>query len=288
MCAHKGGGGFGDRIVGLIACKLISKLLNRPFCISWDDDITSYIKYNKYVPGDDDIKEYHYVDNQHGLKSYLMNGTEFFNNRVNKFYLNQEISQYLYKNELFKDRNFKVDILAEYQRLYTDTLIPTPALFAQIQPYLKPNLIGIQIRCGDYYMNVHTQAEGENIRNNKVVEDIRTTFSKIKARCDGREVYLTTDNEKLYEVAKEYWPRVIYNADKIQHMDRKTTDASKILIDSYVLSQCTELYISETSNYGRIAALSCPHNNIYNLDCLPLTKINLISKHEIVGVGRIA
>jgi len=284
MCAHKGGGGLGDRIVGLIACKLISKLLNRPFSISWDDDITTYITYNKYIP-EEDIKEYHYIDNQLGLKSYLMNGSEFFKNRVNKMYLNQEISQYLYKNKKYKDRDFKVDILAEYQRLYTDTLIPTPALFAQIQPYLKPNLIGIQIRCGDYYMNVHTQSEGENIRNRNVVENITSIFSKIKANCDKRtdyNIYLTTDNELLYEVARQYWPDVIYNPEKIQHIDRNATNVSKCFIDNYILSQCTELYISERSNFGRIAALICTHNNIYNLDCLPLTKLNLISKHEIL------
>ena len=42
-------GGYGDRIVGLIAIKLISKLLNRPFYILWKkENIKKYINYSKY------------------------------------------------------------------------------------------------------------------------------------------------------------------------------------------------------------------------------------------------
>ena len=39
-------GGLGDRVVGLISIKLISKLLRRPFYILWNkEDIKEYIDY---------------------------------------------------------------------------------------------------------------------------------------------------------------------------------------------------------------------------------------------------
>ena len=56
--------------------------------------------------------------------------------------------------------------------------------------------------------------------------------------------------------------------DIIQHLDRDAVDTniSKVFIDNYILSQKTNiLYISTYSNYGRIAALSCNHNKIYDL-----------------------
>jgi hypothetical protein len=41
-------GGFGDRIVGLISVKLISKLLNKDFYILWDkENIKEYFDYDK-------------------------------------------------------------------------------------------------------------------------------------------------------------------------------------------------------------------------------------------------
>ena len=41
-------GGFGDRVVGLISVKLMSKLLHRKFYILWNkENIKPYINYEK-------------------------------------------------------------------------------------------------------------------------------------------------------------------------------------------------------------------------------------------------
>ena len=124
-------GGLGDRIVGLISVKLMSKLLDKQFYILWNkEDIKPYINYEKYDYellniNKTDIKEYNYIDNQTGLKHYLMNQTCLFQNRINMFRLNQEIAQYLYKNKLFEKENYFNDIISEYQQLYTNILVPT-------------------------------------------------------------------------------------------------------------------------------------------------------------------
>ena len=77
-------GGLGDRIVGLISVKLMSKLLNKQFYIIWNkEDVKPYINYEKYDYellniDKTDTKEYDYIDNQTGLKHVLMNQNCFF------------------------------------------------------------------------------------------------------------------------------------------------------------------------------------------------------------------
>ena len=76
-------GGLGDRIVGLISVKVISKLLNKKFYISWTkENIKKYINYEKYDYElldieKNNIKRYNYIDNQRGLRKYLMESTDF-------------------------------------------------------------------------------------------------------------------------------------------------------------------------------------------------------------------
>ena len=61
-------GGLGDRIVGLMSIKLISKLLHRSFYILWNkEDIKDYIDYSNYdyellEPSDGTTQLYHYID----------------------------------------------------------------------------------------------------------------------------------------------------------------------------------------------------------------------------------
>lgn len=60
---------------------------------------------------------------------------------------------------------------------------------------------------------------------------------------------------------------MIYENSLIQHIDRpvKESDISKVFIDNFILSQKTKmLFISLYFNFGRVAALSCKYNNIYD------------------------
>ena len=110
-------GGYGDRIIGLISIKLISKLLNKPFYILWKkENIKKYLNYDKYdfsliKTENNDIRYFELIDDQMELKNYLLNSKNLFPNDINIFKLNQEISQYLYKNPLFTDKNYFQDII---------------------------------------------------------------------------------------------------------------------------------------------------------------------------------
>ena len=290
-------GGLGDRIVGLISIKLISKLLKRKFYISWEvENITKYINYTKYDfnllnISDNDIKKHNYINHRRiHAEKYLMNTlSDFYPNKINIFSTNQEISQYLYKNKLFLEKDYLNDILYEYSVLYTDILIPTDYLNNKINNLIsnKSKIVGIQARCGDFYMS-------NNHKNNHKLDtsnNIDSKLKKIKLLCnkilgDDYNIFFTTDNLKILENVYLIFGKsnVIYNEDLIQHIDRKSInpDISKVFVDNYILSQKTDLlFITERSNYGRIAAISSNHDDIYNINnCKKLEKKCLLTKHK--------
>ena len=300
-------GGFGDRIVGLISVKLISKLLNKDFYILWDkENIKEYFDYDKYdydrisseipkmIKSGNDIKLNNCIDEQKSFKKYLMNTNnieEFFPHTINYFEVNMEISQYLYKNKLFENRNFLNDIFEEYSKLYTDIFKPTDYLMNKINSLTlnKNNIVGIQIRCGDCYM-ITNRNERHKTNNHENVGEKLVNIRKICNEKYGNDYYVffTTDNIGLlnYVVRTFNKSQIIYNTDIIQHLDRKSvnSDISKIFVDSYILSQKTDLlFVSFNSNFGRIAGLSCNHNNIYNfVDNTKINKKDLLSKEEML------
>ena len=88
----------------------------------------------------------------------------------------------------------------------------------------------------------------------------------------------------LYSVFEK--EQIVYNDDEIQHLDRKSIneDISKSFIDNYILSQHTVLlFISENSNFGRVAALSSSIDSIYSSNnCKLINKKDILSKREML------
>ena len=290
-------GGLGDRVIGIISIKLISKSLNQPFYILWNkENIKSYIDYSKYDYQlqnikEIDVKQYNCIDNQKKLKKYLMNSENIFNNNINKFYLNQEISQYLYKNKLYNNKDYFNDILFEYRNLYEDILLPKEYILTKVNKLINnfKNIVGIQLRCGDKFMKTNTN----ETHYTGIDKDIKLYLNSIQKICnkkyDNYAIFLTTDNINIYEIIVDFFSskKVIYNFDLIQHMDRKNIDKdfSKVFVDNYILSQKTDImFITKYSNFGRIAALSSIHNNIYNIDGIKLDKRKLLTKHDSVFI----
>lgn len=294
-------GGFGDRIVGLISIRLFSKLLNQPFYICWNkENVREYINYSPYDfetlgVAEENIILNHCMNRQSTLKDYLKTTPvpEMFDpTKANCFLLNQEDAQFLYQNPAFEKNaaNYYADILGEYKKLYTDILKPTPALIEKINRLVwgKTNIVGIQLRCGDKFISNC----GESYTTG-IVTRIDKILADIKNRCDfvygkgAYNIFLTSDYDGAYSIAVDVWresaANIIYNADLIQHLDREAMaeDFSKVFVDNFILSQCTSvLFITEESNYGRVAALSSVHDNIYGLTCKKLDAKKLFSKAE--------
>ena len=285
-------GGLGDRIVGLISIKLMSKLLKKDFYILWErGNIKQYFDYQKYDFSllnlkTEDSKHYDSINNQKKMKKYLMNSTELFTEEVSFFSLNQEISQYLYKNKLFQEHDYIQDILNEYKMIYKDILKPTRYLLEKVDKLIlnKRNIVGIQIRCGDHYMNSTSRHVTDNSTN------IYSKLLNIRNLCESKfnddyNVFFTTDNLKILDDINSMFDesRVIYNHDLIQHIDGPVnSDISKVFVDNYILSQKTDLLIiCINSNYGRLAALSSNHDQLYSFTTLDsLDRKSLLSKRE--------
>jgi hypothetical protein len=309
---NKSCGGFGDRVVGIISCILIAKLLKRNIYIKWaKENIKQYINYSKYdydlaklYNSDINTETHNCIDWTKSIKEYLINGTNLFPAEYNKFYVNQEISRYLYKNKLYSNNNYYKDIFDCYNILYTDILIPTEKIMLKINNLIKAknNIIGIQVRLSDYNI-INKRVECDNNINTKqyqldydkkhygenINESVLNILKKIKEKCDkdikSYSIFITSSYEHTYNLSLSVWDKedILYNNDIIYHLDseNQSSDISKIFIDNYILSAKTSyMYISDHSNYGRIAALSCTHDNIYNLHLIKLNKKDLLRKHN--------
>jgi hypothetical protein len=287
-------GGYGDRIVGLISCKVMADLLGRNFRILWTrENIRPYFTYDKYDYENElayDTILYNVIDNQTLLKQTLMTSANPFEKTFHMFNINVDISQYLYKNPRFSNRDYYHDILSTYRTLYTDIFVPTPACMRHVESVVPSDtsgaVIGIQIRTGDIYI--------PNIYNNtyRVMDNpdvtlpsmLQTIKRHIEQTYRAYKVFLTSDYELIYTIAKGIWDptALLYDAHPVQHLDRAPKgDMTKLFADSYILSQKTHaLYISECSNFGRVAALSSTHTKCFNLQCEALDLRTLLSKHE--------
>ena len=287
-------GGYGDRIVGLIAVQVMAAALGQEFRILWEkEDITPFFEYNGFVlKSDEDTIENDLIDRQLHIKDYLMTTPNPFPDPITKFYLNQEIAQYIFKDT---DTYF-TSIFAAYKALYTSTLKPTARLLEKVRQYVPDStnrIIGIQIRCGDCFMATN---RGEWY-NTGAREHIRAYLTQIKTGLDvcypgsAYSVFVTSDFTGILEETRNVFTdtttNILYIDDVIQHIDRQSVnpDISKVFADNYILSQLTtELYISTNSNYGRVAALSAVHDRIYDvaLPSSPLDKRSLLTKGEMI------
>jgi hypothetical protein len=276
-------GGYGDRIVGLIAVQTLSKVMDREFRILWEkEDVKPYFIYAAYEEGPRSVI-IDSIDNQKLHKQALMTLDNPFPMPETKFLLNQEISQYRFKDA----DTFFATIFANYRALYTTTLKPTRLLLDKVDKCIAGHqtIVGIQIRCGDCFM---TTNKGEWY-NTGARDHIHTYLTQIKNSLTqylDYAVFVTSDYAGILEEARLVFDHVLYIDDPIQHIDRRAIneDISKVFADNYILSQrTTELFISANSNYGRVAALSAPHDRIYDVaTSLPLDKRRLLSKGELI------
>ena len=297
-------GGYGDRINGLIAIKILSKIFNHDFYILWNKenivDLFDYEKYNaknimdakkigsngwNLIDGGRKRMIDHVKNNIRHLedKQEIYKTTEnIFPNEHYVFHLNSNISRKI--GNIVGVKITDEEIISEYQKLYTDIFKPNEFFLKKVDNIIKgrTNIVGIQIRCGDAYM-VTNKNEHHTTGTYKNIETYLTT---IKQQCDesmdsSYNIFITSDSDESYKTSIKIWnkDRVIYNDDIIQHLDRKPVDEdiSKVFVDSYILSYRTcKLYISDHSNYGMVSALACSHDNIYGINSAHLSKNKIL------------
>jgi hypothetical protein len=297
-------GGYGDRINGLIAIKILSKIFNHDFYILWNKenivDLFDYEKYNaknimdakkigsngwNLIDGGrkrmiDHVKNNIQPENNNydGTYKYI------FPNEHYVFHLNSNISRKI--GNIVGVNITDEEIINEYQKMYTDIFKPKEFFLKKVDNIIKSrtNIVGIQIRCGDMYM-VTNQRETHSTGTYHNIDKYLIT---IKQQCDesmdsSYNIFITSDSDEAYKTGIKIWnkDRVIYNDDIIQHLDRKPVDEdiSKVFVDSYILSYRTcKLYISDHSNYGQVSALACSHDNIYVINGFKTTKRRMLNR----------
>ena len=301
-------GGYGDRINGLIAIKILSKIFNHDFYILWNkENIVHLFDYEKYnAKNITNIKEIgsngwclidggkvrmiNYVKNniQYVDKPYTDKTNEnIFPNEHYIFHLNSNICRKI--GNIVGVKITDEEIMSEYENLYTDIFKPTDFFLKKVDNIIKgrTNIVGIQIRCGDMYMVTNKNEK----HNTGLYGHIKRYLTSIKHQCDetmdsSYNIFITSDSYEAYKICIKIWntERVIYNNDIIQHLDRKPVDEdiSKVFVDSYILSQCTcKMYISKRSNYGVVSALGCSHNNIYDINGDKLSKNKILKSISV-------
>jgi hypothetical protein len=265
-------GGFGDRIVGLISLKTISTFLNTSFYIKWDKEniknVVNYSKYNYYNYNIKNVKKHNIMTPNINMLKEWVNNNYFNNNLI--LNLNYDISHLF-----LKDNNYKL-MINEYEKLYSDIFIIKDDIMDIINNITKDkNITGIQLRAGDHWIGAGDIVENHYNDMNKIYKVLEDIY---KYSNNDNYYYLSSDID-LKNIGKEiFGNKLLYCDIKPTHLDRNPDENSmkKIIIDNYILSQKTEtIYISEYSNFGKVAVLSGNHKNIYN------TKLQKINKYYI-------
>ena len=295
-------GGYGDRINGLIGIKILSRIFNHEFYISWTkEDITELFDYDKYnihntihnknIPNSwkmIDGGKGRIIDYVEDKKKQNINYKYMFPDSKYSFSINHNISRRICN--IIKLKLTDEEIIREYEKLYSDILIPKNVFIQKVHAIIKDkkNIVGIQIRCGDRFM-VTNRSESHSTGNFHHIDKFLTN---IKKHCDDifdtYNVFITSDCDEVYNKSKTIWneENIIYNDDIIQHLDRKpvNSDISKVFIDTYILSNHTiKLFVTFNSNYGMVSALSCNHNDIYEINCKKISKSDILKSVLIPG-----
>ncbi len=306
-------GGYGDRIVGLVAVRAIARRLGRPFYVLWTrDDLYPYfdystVDYKKLKLHNGRLRRVRMIDQPTRLANHLTYASlplaepgdaERQDILGTSISVNSETAQYLFLNpRVVPDRTAAAQQYLEtmrwaYRTLYTQVLKPTPRVLERMQEVVggRDDLVGIQVRAGDAYMNTK-QVWDQRTQYLEGEAGVRRTLENLRERiAPDATVYVTGDHPKTVELALTVFgaERVLGDAEPAQHLDRRQNeklDHTKLYSDALILAQrCRELHISANSNFGRVAALAGGGHvrSVFGLDGAPLSDWVLLSKSGCV------
>jgi len=327
-------GGYGDRIVGLVAVRVLARMLGRKFRVRWTrDDLASYFDYSSVALETKPTLSIKMIDRPEILRNelrqapmpFVRNGT-LPNVGIS---VNAEIAQYLFQNPQFgmsygskeqvRERYLR-EMRWAYRTLYTDVLRPTERVRKRMQEVVgdRMGLVGVQVRAGDCFMQTGLTWD-ERTRYMDGEDGVRAALAGVRRKLyelrdagrveSGTGVFVTGDHPKVMALAQEVlgaqreggdgdgsggsegW-EVLGDDEPAQHLDRRQSDKldqTKLYTDALVLAQrCSVLFISENSNFGRVAALAggegqAPRvGQVFGLDGRGLSELELLSKGEMV------
>lgn len=311
-------GGWGDRIKGAINTIVLCKLLHKNFFVKWDevdnlnellvfDDYDYYKHYSSRQQPGNALTIINYLDKK-SLKLYDLIR---YSKKEDIFDSVNTSSLGIYTNQitalgLLNNSNISIDIddfknifFNTAEEFYTKYFIPKPLIMDKVNNVTKNhnNIIGIQIRCGDFWLldKKHPQI---CIATH---EEMISIISKIKAHIDTEysnySIFITSDYYKVIDFAKSifkntdvlYYDKLPVHCDMNTNAENKTcsnkvdtSNLDKILVDHIILAKkIKRLYLSG-SNFGGTAGLMNKDCSYYMLNLTPLDRYDLLLNKNIM------
>jgi len=255
-------GGFGDRLMGIASCLSLCDKTNSNLLIKWDDfKLNEFFDYEKYD---------YYKYNIHGKTEKIVNHSVnelkdiFSENSFDCENLiintNQNIWQFIHEFEnIQKYEDYSHHL---FKRIFEEILKPNKSIQNKIDNIINKNqLIGIQLRLGDVFMNEEIkqinrpQFNHFPLGNN--IENIKALIDVIINRELGKKIFITSDINLNKIIDLKKFKNIIYFDEIPVHIERSTNknNMEKCFIDFLLLCQCCKLFITYQSNFGRIPAI---------------------------------
>lgn len=270
-------GGLGDRIVGLVSGVLLARITRRQLLVDWGDHPSSKYLWQDLHPArphhpylaTQPTLEWDCVDQRFRYQTNLSQQPldQCWKEPVVRLRCNQEIASFVYDNPHYPELKgrFLSDLLAVYSTFWTNLLPPrTP-----FPPRPSGQFIGLQIRAGDTHMKC---GHVEYMSRQYVTEVILPQcYERLKTQYPPQDYSLfITSDLPCYAEAQKIWAgyNVFSTEGPIDHFERQgqTEGLRKTLTDLYLLSQADVVVFSWQSNFGRVAALMNPTQQVYAID----------------------
>ena len=299
----EGFGGIGDRFVGLVSSFILALLLNYEFRIHWIYPmdlntifIEKNIKWNKKDYDLTNINEIRLMDNdvfddkkKDLLYNKINNLTETISIVSNKFF-----AYYLMRNNNFKDRIKKLNI--NETRIYQDVIHLLFNFNKNIQDKYEKILynfcnyytIGIQVRSyiHEYKIKINDYDYLEYTEFiDKIIKEKKDKNIMLFICCDSKE------STNYFSEKYGSYKQLIISGEQV-HLEKTNIDNKnlnnniKLFLEIFGLGKCNELMITNSSNFGRLAALRTmkfpkigyrlvsPHPHKYNPNTFTMPEIN--------------
>lgn len=272
-------GGWGDRLVGITSALSICKATDSFFLIKWhDSNISDFFDYEKYdfFKQNIDGTTLSYV-NHNSEELYEIFSTknidEFFDSDIVLFNTNQNVTEALCNNILYKDKmeNYEKCIKTIYESIFVEYLKPKQNVIEPVDQVfaIHEKIVGIQLRFGDYFMDNEKIQIDTSIHNTSLGKNIHYIIpfiDEIINRYNGHKIFITSDIDiKPMLNQLTYADNIIYYDMIPTHIERSVdkTGIIKSFVDFIMLSKCHVLFLSFESNFGRCAGLINRSDDIY-------------------------
>lgn len=269
-------GGLGDRIVGLVSAVILANFLGRKLKIKHDfPDVSKVFIIPLSCTKADiskDKKTLNTIDDQSKYAHQLSHSNPsklWSNHSTLMFQCNVDITRWIFSNPHYPKQDNKSRMLHIYRSIFTEYLIPIspPVILAEPSHQNPQNeYIGVQLRTGDRYMKVgpHVMIS----QNLKSILNVITNYV-LNHMANHKIVYFSSDNNSAYrifvELIRSKRPELTVLTNSIGtgvHFEKSKVSSHnlrELINDIRILANAKILFISEYSNYGRLAVLMNPN-----------------------------